>query len=101
MATPSDRRLRYDFRTKRVSWFESIVVFFLAWWLAFLCVLPWGVRPSETPEEGHEPGAPDRPRLWMKALVTTGIALVLWAIAYLIVDSGLISFRAMVDHSPY
>jgi predicted secreted protein len=89
-------------RTGRaVTWFEAFIVFLLTWWLTLFCVLPWGVRRSEAPEAGHEPGAPERPRLWRKALVTTAIALVLTLVVFLIVDSGLISFREMTGRAPY
>ena len=77
--------------------FESLIVLFLVWWLSLFLVLPWGNRPTEDPELGHERGAPARPRLWMKVLITTAIALVIWTVIYLVIDSGLISFRAMVE----
>ncbi|SMF25201.1 Predicted secreted protein [Tistlia consotensis] len=84
-----------------MTWFESIVVYFLVWWLALFVVLPFGARPSAAPEEGHEPGAPDKPRLWTKVLATSLLAAVIWGAVYLVVDSGLISFRSMVEHATY
>ena len=84
-----------------MTWFESIVAYFLIWWLTLFCVLPWGVRRSETPEEGHDPGAPEGPRLWTKALVTTVVAAAIWGVVFLVVDSGVISFRDMVERAPY
>ena len=82
-----------------MTWFESIVVFFLTWWLTLFCVLPWGNRPSDAPEKGHERGAPERPRLWLKVLVTTVVAALIWLAIFLVIDSGLISFRSMVRPS--
>ncbi|MEX0758604.1 MAG: DUF1467 family protein [Tistlia sp.] len=84
-----------------MTWFESVVVYLLVWWLTLFCVLPWGVRPSDSPEPGHEPGAPERPRMWRKILITTALAALVWGVIFLVVDSGLISFRGMVERAPY
>ncbi len=73
--------------------FGGAVVFVIIWWCVFFMVLPWGVRVPEAPEKGHATSAPMRPRLVLKAAVTTGISLVLWAGVYWIIASDLISFR--------
>ena len=59
----------------------SIVVYVVIWWLIFFMSLPFGVRgqwEGESVEEGTEHGAPKTHGLGRKALVTTGIAAVLW-----------------------
>ncbi|HUI17489.1 MAG TPA: DUF1467 family protein [Alphaproteobacteria bacterium] len=78
-----------------MTWFEGLVTFIIIWWLVLFMVLPWGVRiPAEgEAEKGHATSAPLRPRLWLKVLVTTGIALVLWGLAFALASSDLISFR--------
>jgi len=43
--------------------------------------------------EGDDPGAPENPRMLMKAAVTTGISGVIFGLVYLVVISGVISFR--------
>ncbi len=73
--------------------FGGAVVFVIIWWCVFFMVLPWGVRVPEAPEKGHATSAPMRPRLGLKAAVTTGISLLLWAGVYWIIASDLISFR--------
>jgi predicted secreted protein len=75
--------------------FEGTVAFIVIWWLVLFMVLPWGVHiPDATEvEKGHATSAPTRPKLWKKVLVTTGIALVLWGVAFWVASSGLISFR--------
>lgn len=52
-----------------------------------------GIRTPEEPEAGHVASAPVEPRLWLKFGVATGIAAVLWTIAYVVIEAGLISFR--------
>jgi predicted secreted protein len=62
-------------------------------------VLPWGVRRTEVPETGNDPGAPERPMLWRKAAITTVIAKILFAITYAIVTSDLLPLREMFKPS--
>ncbi len=80
-----------------MTWFSGIVVFVIIWWLVFFMALPIGVRsPDEAGvavEPGHAASAPVRPRLGLKAGVTTAISAVLWGIAYWIIEAELISFR--------
>lgn len=80
-----------------MNWFSGIVVFLVLWWLVFFVTLPFGVRSAyeagERVGEGHADGAPVRPRLWMKAGVTTIVTAVLWGIAYWLIASDVISFR--------
>jgi predicted secreted protein len=69
------------------------ITFVIVWWLVLFLVLPFGVRQPDQVEPGHADGAPERPRLWFKAGLTTVIAIVLTAVIYVIVDFDLISFR--------
>jgi predicted secreted protein len=75
----------------------AIVIFVLIWWSVFFAVLPWGVRGrwEETDDgvKGAEPGAPVKPDLKRKALITTAIAAALWAITVAIILSGVINYR--------
>lgn len=64
---------------------EKIVVFILAWWLTLFAVLPWGVRSQVEAEDvvpGSEPGAPAKPLLVKKLIVTTLIATAISLVAY-------------------
>ncbi len=80
-----------------MSWFTGLVVFLILWWLVFFVTLPFGVRaPHEAGEAvgaGHADGAPVRPRLWLKAGVTTVITGLLWAAVWWLTAADLISFR--------
>ncbi len=71
----------------------AIVTYSVVWWLFFFMALPFGVHPEADPMPGHVESAPARPRLWLKAGVTTVLAaLATWGIAW-IIDSGLIQLR--------
>lgn len=78
----------------------AIVFFAITWWLVFFTVLPWGVRThgdeGTLAETGHATSAPLRPRLVLKALVTTGITLVLLGIFALVVHYDLLGWRSFM-----
>jgi predicted secreted protein len=76
-----------------MNWPTGIAVYVCIWWVVIFAVLPWGVRPAETVQEGFDPGAPENPRLLLKVLVTTAIATLLWIALYVVITSDLVSFR--------
>ncbi len=78
-----------------MNWFTGVMVYVIVWWLVFFTTLPFGVRPPDRIEPGHDAGAPEKPRLWLKALVSSVIAGVLFAGIYYVIDADLISFRRM------
>jgi predicted secreted protein len=80
-----------------MNWFTGVLVYCMIWVVVLLTVLPWGVRPPDAPGAGHEPGAPERPMLLKKFIVTTLIAAALWGVIYLVIDQGWISFRDSVE----
>ena len=61
-----------------MNWFFDVALYLIVWWLTLFAVLPWGVKPMDRVEGGHDPGAPARPNLWKKALATTLVAAVVW-----------------------
>ena len=76
-----------------MTWVTGLAVYFIVWWVVLFAVLPWGVRPSDTPLPGNAPSAPENPRLWLKAGVTTAIAGLVWLAIYGLIESDLISLR--------
>ena len=72
--------------------FGAIVVFTIVWWLIFFMALPWAVERNESPEEGHDAGAPVRPLLVRKALATTVLAAAATALIWWGVESYLADF---------
>jgi predicted secreted protein len=71
----------------------ALVTFMVTWWLIFFMALPFGAAPEEHPQIGNVESAPARPRLLLKALVTTVLAgLATWGIAWFIA-SGIIDLR--------
>ena len=80
-----------------MTWFSAILVYVIVWWLVFFMSLPIGARSyyeaGEDVESGNVESAPMRPRLWLKAGISTVIAAVLTVIIYFLIDSGALSFR--------
>ncbi len=84
-----------------MSWFTAFVVFVIIWWLVFFAVLPFGTRPvAEADDQTGWRGAPERPRMGRKVLVTTLIALVLWGGAIVVIRSNWLSFRDAASQMP-
>ncbi|MGA0565397.1 DUF1467 family protein [Ancylobacter sp. VNQ12] len=68
-----------------------IAIYFIVWWTVIFAVLPFGVRSQHeagTVEDGSEPGAPMRPLLIRKALVTTVVAAVIVGLFAWSVETG-------------
>ena len=76
-----------------MGWVSAIVVFVLSWWLIFFMALPFGVRRTEVVDPGHDPGAPERTRLWAKVAVTTALAAAVTVLIHFAVEADLVSFR--------
>ena len=53
-----------------MSWATGVMVYLVIWWTILFAVLPLGVRRVENPGKGEERGAPERPQLLRKAIIT-------------------------------
>ena len=60
----------------------DIAIYVVCWWIVLFAVLPFGVKPSREGELGHDAGAPAQPYLLRKALITTVVAAVVWALLH-------------------
>ena len=68
-----------------MTWPFGLAIFMTMWWLVLFTVLPFGVRSQHEDEsylQGTDPGAPVAPRMWWKALWTTLITSVLFAVLW-------------------
>ena len=77
-----------------MTWFTGLVVYALVWWTVLFAVLPFWTRPVTDPaEKTHFRGAPERPLLLRKVLVTTLVSALVWLVIWAVIESDLISFR--------
>jgi len=68
-----------------------VAIFFIVWWTVIFAVLPFGVRSQHEEGnvvEGTEPGAPARPLLLRKVIVTTVIATAIVVLFAWAVETG-------------
>lgn len=72
---------------------SGLAIYFIIWWVVLFAVLPIGVRTQEEEGDivpGTVPSAPHSPQLVKKAIITTAVAGVIFAVFYWIrVYSGL------------
>ncbi len=71
----------------------GIVTYIVIWWLVLFMVLPWGVTSQRDAGEivpGTADGAPVKPQLIKKALITTGIATAAWGIFFYLMANDII-----------
>jgi predicted secreted protein len=54
----------------------------------FYMALPFGAGVTSLPEPGHDNGAPTKPYLKIKIIITTVIAIILTVIIVYIIDEG-------------
>ncbi len=72
----------------------AIVLFAVFWFLALYMILPLFVRSQDEAgevEPGTSAGAPDQPMMKKKLIWTTVAAVVMWIIAYSIIEADIIS----------
>jgi predicted secreted protein len=77
-----------------MSWTSLVATYAIVWWLVLFTTLPFGVKKPDVTEEGMEPGAPEHPRMWIKAGITTVIAAVITAGIWALIEFKVINFRA-------
>ncbi|EBA15864.1 hypothetical protein RSK20926_14574 [Roseobacter sp. SK209-2-6] len=73
---------------------SGLVLYAVIWFMTFLVILPIRVETQGDKGKivpGTHAGAPENHYLKQKALITTGLALLLWAIIAGIILSGVIS----------
>ena len=76
-----------------MNWLTGIVVYILVWWVTLFAILPLWVTPTDSGDPGYAAGAPQRPLLLRKLLLTTAVAAVIWLGIYIVVSEPWLSFR--------
>ena len=83
----------------------AVAAFFLIWWVTLFAVLPWGVRSQHEGGDdmapGTDPGAPTSFRLGRTLLRTTAVALVIYAICYVVYAEHLVTPSGLMGWFDY
>lgn len=64
---------------------SGIVVAVTLWWVILFITLPFGVKRHGARSRGIDAGAPQRPQIGKKLLITTAATLALWLLLDLLV----------------
>ena len=80
-----------------MSWATGLMVYIVIWWIVLFAVLPLGVRKVEKPGRGEDHGAPERPELLRKAIITSAVAAILWLGFFVLHQLDVFSFRRLVE----
>ena len=70
-----------------MGWVTAIAVYFIIWWVVLFTLLPVGVRSQVEDGDvapGTEHGAPAKPMLFRKMLMTTVVSFVVFGLFYLV-----------------
>jgi predicted secreted protein len=65
----------------------AIAVYFVIWWTLLFCVLPLNIQSQVERGDvvkGTEPGAPVAPQLAKKAIITSILSLLVFAVVYVL-----------------
>jgi predicted secreted protein len=79
-----------------MSFTSGLAIYVIIWWVVIFAVLPFGAKNKiGTADiiEGQDAGAPVKPMMLKKVVMTTIISLVLYGVFYVSYVSGLIDFR--------
>jgi predicted secreted protein len=72
----------------------AIAMYFVIWWTVLFAVLPIGTKPvAQADQDSGWRGAPERPAILRKALITTIVAAVVWLLCWFLITSPWLSFR--------
>lgn len=73
---------------------SGLVLYAVSWFMVLFMALPFGVKNQEEAgevEPGTSAGAPNEPLLRKKMIWTTIISAVVWIIAFLVIESGVVT----------
>jgi predicted secreted protein len=72
----------------------GVAMYVIIWWVTLFAVLPFGTRPvADADSTTGWRGVPEKPRVWMKVVVTSLVSAVIWFLCYLAITSHWLSFR--------
>lgn len=77
-----------------IGWFTATVLYVLIWWVTLFAILPIGTKAlDEADANSGWRGAPERPRIGRKVILTTIVAAVIWGGCIALIESPYLSFR--------
>ena len=68
-----------------MGWVTAVAIYFIIWWVVLFTMLPIGVRSQIEDDSitlGTEHGAPAKPRIARKMVLTTIVSLLIFGVFY-------------------
>ena len=76
---------------------DSIIVYICIWWVIFFITLPFGIKSEKKifkeNIEGNDPGAPKKPYILQKFIISTLITSILFFAIYYMVNNNYLNLR--------
>ena len=63
---------------------DFFVIYLILWWLVFFVMLPFGIERDQEVRFGNDPGAPKKPLIKKKAIISSFVTLILTSIVIVI-----------------
>ncbi len=63
---------------------NAIVLYLVIWWVSLFLFLPLNIKSQKNVKKGNDPGAPEKPEIRKKFLITTLFSTFLWIIIFII-----------------
>jgi predicted secreted protein len=77
-----------------MDWFTSIAIYLTIWWTVLFAILPLGVTSHHeagiAPPRGCDPASPVKHNMWRKAITTSWVSAIVWAVVWAIIQFKLI-----------
>ena len=74
-----------------------VAIYLVVWWTVLFAILPLGMNQGDqqAPSDGGQWGAPIKPNLKKKAITTTWVAVLVFALVWLTIRFGLIELPSL------
>jgi predicted secreted protein len=72
----------------------GVAMYIIIWWTLLFAVLPFGTKPVvDADDKTGWRGAPERPRIVLKMVITTVLSAFVWVACYIVITGPWLSFR--------
>jgi predicted secreted protein len=72
----------------------GVAMYIIIWWTLLFAVLPFGTKPvADADDKTGWRGAPERPRIVLKMVITTVLSALVWVACYIVITGPWLSFR--------
>jgi predicted secreted protein len=74
-----------------------IFIYIIVFWTIIFCVLPFGVKREENPQQGNDHGAPANANIKIKMIWTAILSLILVGSYFILKEYGIIDLDKILE----